>query len=108
MALSFCTKFTQAIMNIIPHYERRKTMKNLNKVREYWGYSFIFEDVAMMDRFIELFGDLFVSYEKGIFGEKSWLRIRVKKGVIETIKNGLGKGMIVTKHRRYYVKGLAA
>lgn len=81
-------------------------MKNLNKVRTYWGYTFIFEDKETMNRFLDLFHDLFISYELGVYGEDLWVRVRVVKGVIDKVKDGLGD-MVTCKRRRYYVKKAA-
>lgn len=79
-------------------------MKNEKKVREYWGYYFIFEDATMIDRFIDLFEDDILDYEKHSSNKSNWLKVVCGKGSIPKIRKALGD-MIETKgHGRYLVK----
>lgn len=84
-------------------------MKNLKKVQSYWGYNVIFDNYEMMERFIDMYDNLILDSKKHIYqtedGEWNFiLHIVVEKGVIKTIKEGLGDMMRCGKnHNRYYV-----
>lgn len=80
-------------------------MKNLNKVREYTGNYFWFENELMMYNFIYLYKDEFINYEfienieNGVC-----LKVTCKKGVIPSIRKGLKKLVVCKGHNRYFIK----
>ena len=74
-------------------------MKNLNKVRFYFGHSFIFDDEIMADHFVELYRDLFYKIKISTIDEKILVHVLVKKGVVEEIRKSL-QGFITKYPKR--------
>jgi len=79
-------------------------MKNLNKVREYTGNYFWFENELIMYKFIDLYKDMWIDYEFIEVKDGVCLKVTCKTGVIPSIRRGLKKLVVCKGHNRYFVK----
>ena len=78
---------------------------NKNMKREYFGYTFVFENELTRDKFLGLYWDLFKDYEIDPYHHKNNLMVKVqcKAGVIPEIRKSLGD-LITVNHYKYYIK----